>query len=61
MDEIIEPTDKDLLLIELSEDVERVDEALHCCHREFEHDRHIRLSEKRDALLKRIDYLKAQP
>lgn len=45
-------------LAELQEQLERVDESLHCCHREAEKDRWIRLSEKRDQILRRMESLK---
>lgn len=58
MNEEREPTDQELWLIELQDDLEAIEESLHFCHREAEHDRWIRLNERKDALIKRIDHAK---
>ena len=48
-------TDQQSTVQELQSQLEQVDEQLHGVHQEAQRDKFIRLSEQRDAILKRID------
>lgn len=60
MSAVIEPTNADLAMIELEEEIDRLTDDLRGVHREYQADRYIRLTEKRDAKIKQLEHMRAQ-